>query len=177
MIFAPFTGKDNHGKPITFAAGLLANEGTESFSWLFNQFVKCMGSAPKLIVTDQDLAMKSAIQNVLVNTRHRWCMWHIMNKLADKVSKVLRANEDFKKELSDCVWSELIEPEEFEVTWKGIMEKYGLEGDDWFEPMFASRKFWVPAYFRDFPMSSLMRTTSVSESQNIFFQEVLQIKS
>ncbi|XP_042013988.1 protein FAR1-RELATED SEQUENCE 5-like [Salvia splendens] len=170
MIFAPFTGKDNHGKPITFAAALLANEGTESFSWVFEQFVKCMGSAPKLIITDQDPAMRGAIEQVMSNTRHRWCMWHIMVKLADKVGKDLRADERFKKELNSCVWSELIEPHEFEAAWNEVMNKYGLTGVGWFRKMFATRKMWVPAYFRDFPMSSLIKTTSVSESQNMFFK-------
>ncbi|XP_047943097.1 protein FAR1-RELATED SEQUENCE 5-like [Salvia hispanica] len=110
MIFAPFTGKDNHGRPVTFAAGLLSKENADSFSWLFKQFVKCMGVAPKLIVTDQDLGMKVAIAEVLLSTRHRWCMWHIMNKVADKLPKNMLGSEELKKELNACVWSELIEP-------------------------------------------------------------------
>ncbi|XP_047979276.1 protein FAR1-RELATED SEQUENCE 5-like [Salvia hispanica] len=36
--------------------------------------------------------------------------------------------------------------------------------------MFEDREFWVPAYFRDFPMGSLLRTTSMSESENSFFK-------
>ncbi|XP_042059459.1 protein FAR1-RELATED SEQUENCE 5-like [Salvia splendens] len=111
MIFAPFTGKYNHGKPITFAAALLANEGTESFSWVLEKFVKCMGSTPKLIITDQDPAMRGAIEQV-----------------SDKVGKDLRADDQFKKELNSCVWSELIEPHEFEAAWNEVMNKYGLTG-------------------------------------------------
>ncbi|XP_042051660.1 protein FAR1-RELATED SEQUENCE 5-like [Salvia splendens] len=170
MIFAPFTGKDNHGRPVTFAAGLLSKENANSFSWLFNQFVKCMGVAPKLIVTDQDLGMKVAVEEVLVNTRHRWCMWHVMNKVADKLPKNMLGSEQLKMELNACVWSELIEPDAFEETWHAIMERYGLTNNVWFSSMFASRKFWVPAFFRDFPMSSLIKTTSISESQNNFFK-------
>ncbi|XP_042056341.1 protein FAR1-RELATED SEQUENCE 5-like [Salvia splendens] len=170
MIFAPFTGKDNHGRPVTFAAGLLSKENANSFSWLFNQFVKCMGVAPKLIVTDQDLGMKVAVEEVLVNTRHRWCMWHVMNKVADKLPKNMLGSEQLKKELNACVWSELIEPDAFEETWHAIMERYGLTNNVWFSSMFASRKFWVPAFFREFPMSSLIKTTSISESQNNFFK-------
>ncbi|XP_047949193.1 protein FAR1-RELATED SEQUENCE 5-like [Salvia hispanica] len=170
MIFAPFTGKDNHGRPVTFAAGLLSKENADSFSWLFKQFVKCMGVAPKLIVTDQDLGMKVAIAEVLLSTRHRWCMWHIMNKVADKLPKNMLGSEELKKELNACVWSELIEPDAFEESWHAIMERYGLANNDWFSSMFASRKFWVPAFFRDFPMSSLIKTTSLSESQNSFFK-------
>ncbi|XP_057770749.1 protein FAR1-RELATED SEQUENCE 5-like [Salvia miltiorrhiza] len=33
MIFAPFTGKDNHGGCVTFAAGLLSREDVSSYSW------------------------------------------------------------------------------------------------------------------------------------------------
>ncbi|KAG6389026.1 hypothetical protein SASPL_150467 [Salvia splendens] len=43
--------------------------------------------------------------------------------------------------------------------------------------MFASQKFWVPAFFRDFPMSSLIKTTSISESQNIFFKRYSKSRS
>ncbi|XP_042022921.1 protein FAR-RED IMPAIRED RESPONSE 1-like [Salvia splendens] len=114
--------------------------------------------------------MKVAIEEVLVNTRHRWCMWLVMNKVADKLSKNMLGSEELKKELNACVWSELMEPDAFEETWHAIMERYGLANNDWFSSMFASRKFWVPAFFRDFPMSSLIKTTSLSESQNSFFK-------
>ncbi|XP_042035250.1 protein FAR-RED IMPAIRED RESPONSE 1-like [Salvia splendens] len=79
-------------------------------------------------------------------------------------------SEQLKKELNACVWSELIEPDAFEETWHAIMERYGLANNDWFSSMFASRKFCVPAFFCDFPMSSLIKTTSLSESQNSFFK-------
>ncbi|XP_042012170.1 uncharacterized protein LOC121760595 [Salvia splendens] len=140
MIFAPFTGKDNHGRHVTFAAGLLSKENANFFSWLFNQFVKCMGVAPKLIVTDQDLGMKVAVEEVLVNTRHRWCMRHVMNKVADKLPKNMLGSEQLKKELNACVWSELIEPDAFEETWHAIMERYGLANNVWFSSIIASSK-------------------------------------
>ncbi|XP_042033095.1 protein FAR1-RELATED SEQUENCE 5-like [Salvia splendens] len=86
-VFAPFTGKDNQGRPVTFGAGLLSKENALSFEWLFEKFVKCMGAAPKLIITDQDLGMKVAVDSVLVDIRHRWCMWHIMFKVVEKLPK------------------------------------------------------------------------------------------
>lgn len=170
MIFAPFTGKDNHGRPVTFAAGLLSKEDSESFSWLFKEFVACMGAAPKLMITDQDLGMKVAIKRVFPDTRHRWCMWHIMLKLSDKVSKELHANEDFKKDLNYYVWSKVIEPKVFEEGWGEIMATYDLRDEAWFKIMFKLRKFWVPAFFRDFPLSGLLRTTSISECENSFYK-------
>ncbi|XP_042016151.1 protein FAR1-RELATED SEQUENCE 5-like [Salvia splendens] len=170
MIFAPFTGKDNHSRAVTFGAGLLSSEGRDSYSWLFGCFVRCMGIAPKMIITDQDWGMKLAVQQVLLQTRHRWCMWHIMVKVSDKLPKSLLGSEDFKKEFNACVWSDLLEPDEFDIIWNDIMERYGLEDVHWFGSMFEDRELWVPAYFRDFPMGSLLRTTSMSESENSFFK-------
>ncbi|XP_041995684.1 protein FAR1-RELATED SEQUENCE 5-like [Salvia splendens] len=93
-----------------------------------------------------------------------------MNKVADKLLKNMLGSEQLKKELNACVWSELIEPDAFEETWHVIMERYGLTNNVWFSSMFASRKFLVQAFFHDFPMSSLIKTTSISESQNSFFK-------
>ncbi|XP_042056280.1 protein FAR1-RELATED SEQUENCE 5-like [Salvia splendens] len=156
MIFCPFTGKDNHGRPVTFAAGLVSNEKTGAFGWLFRHFVECMGIAPKMIVTDQDNGMRSAIEEVLVGTRHRWCMWHIMHKLATKVPNRLLRDEAFKKEFSACVWSDLLEPDEFEEEWKRVVESHGLEDFDWFNSLYEHR------------------TTSISESENSFYKRFLK---
>ncbi|XP_047938722.1 uncharacterized protein LOC125186403 [Salvia hispanica] len=57
------------------------------------------------------------------------------------------------------------------------MERYGMEEVDWFKTMFDQRARWVPAYFRDFPMGSLIRTTSVSESENSFYKTFTKPRS
>ena len=74
MIFAPFTGKDNHGKLVTFGAALMSGEDAESYSWVLQKFKDCMGASPSLIITDQDLGLKVAVRQLLPNTRHRLCM-------------------------------------------------------------------------------------------------------
>ncbi|KAL2937875.1 Protein FAR1-RELATED SEQUENCE 3 [Bienertia sinuspersici] len=71
MVFAPFTGLDHHGKCVTFGVGLLANEHVESFTWLFQCFLKGMGGfEPTSLMTDQDPAMKVAIDKA----NHPTCM-------------------------------------------------------------------------------------------------------
>ncbi|XP_042041333.1 protein FAR1-RELATED SEQUENCE 5-like [Salvia splendens] len=174
MIFTHFTGKDNHGRPVTFAVGLVCSEKTGAFAWLFRHFVECMGVAPKMIVTDQDMGMRSAIEEVIVGTRHRWCMWHIMHKLANKVPNRLLRDDEFKKEFNACVWSDLVEPDEFEDEWNRLVEQHQLEDIDWFNTLYAYRQFWIPAYFRDFPIGSMIRTTSISESENSFYKNFLK---
>ena len=85
MVFVPFTGIDNHKKCVTFGAGMLLREDTEAYTWLLKSFMKAHGKQPKMIVTDQDGAMKLAIEAVLTESKHRLCMWHITQKIPGKV--------------------------------------------------------------------------------------------
>ncbi|KAL2894424.1 Protein FAR1-RELATED SEQUENCE 5 [Bienertia sinuspersici] len=117
MVFAPFTGVDNSKSCVTFAATLLYREDTESFVWLFEAFRAAMSDCdPTCIITDQDPAMKIAIERVFDSsrTRHSLCMWHIMKKIPEKVGPTLAQNEDFMSEFCNCVWSKHTEPEEFD---------------------------------------------------------------
>ncbi|XP_019171056.1 PREDICTED: protein FAR1-RELATED SEQUENCE 5-like [Ipomoea nil] len=49
-----------------------------------NRYNLAMGMEPRIIVTDQDPAMKVAIPRVFKQARHRYCMWHIMCKVGEK---------------------------------------------------------------------------------------------
>ncbi|KAJ0627849.1 protein FAR1-RELATED SEQUENCE 5-like [Helianthus annuus] len=172
MVFVPFTGIDNHCRNVTLGAGLLASESIESYKWLLQSFLDSFGKKPKVVVTDQDPAMKQAIEAVFDKSRHRLCMWHIMKKVADKVGHELCNNEEFKRRMCDIVWTDSIAPETFEIEWKLIMIEFGLTENKWIDDMFGMRSSWIPAFYRYEPMSGLMRTTSRSESENHFFCQV-----
>ncbi|XP_021719466.1 protein FAR1-RELATED SEQUENCE 5-like [Chenopodium quinoa] len=68
LVFCSFTGVDNHKRCVTFCAALLSKEDVESFVWLFQTFLKCMGREPSCIITDLDPVMGIAIQKVF--TKH-----------------------------------------------------------------------------------------------------------
>ncbi|XP_057775291.1 protein FAR1-RELATED SEQUENCE 5-like [Salvia miltiorrhiza] len=70
MIFTPFTGRDNHGRCISFGAAIISNEDTESYAWVFDKFVEIMGRAPGVLITDQDPAVKKAVASSWKETRH-----------------------------------------------------------------------------------------------------------
>lgn len=85
MVFVPFTAIDNHRRCVTVAAGLLKNETTASYIWLLKAFIKVFGRAPNIVVTNQDGAMRNAIEAELAGSKHRLFMWHITQKLPGKV--------------------------------------------------------------------------------------------
>ncbi|GJX84147.1 FAR1-related sequence 5-like protein [Tanacetum coccineum] len=85
MVFVPFTGIDNHLKCVNFGSGMLLREDTEAYTWLLTSFMTAHEKQPTMVVTDQDGAMKRAIEAVLTESTHRLCMWHIMQKVLAKV--------------------------------------------------------------------------------------------
>ncbi|XP_019173845.1 PREDICTED: protein FAR1-RELATED SEQUENCE 5-like [Ipomoea nil] len=169
LVFVPFTRIDNHKRSITFGAGLLTREDVDSYVWLLERFKKTMRHEPICVVTDQDPAVKIAVARVFGTSKHRFCMWHIMCKVGEKVGPVLAKDDVFRRKLNGIVWNKSIDSKTFEDLWNRIIEEYGLGDNDWFRYLFESRTFWASPYFHDEFMSGFVRTTSRSESQNSFF--------
>ncbi|XP_057545983.1 protein FAR1-RELATED SEQUENCE 5-like [Amaranthus tricolor] len=173
QIFVPFTGVDHHKKCVTFAVGLISREDVSSYTWLFESFLRAMnGKQPDSIIIDQDPAIKIALPNVFDKFVHKFCCWHIMKKLTDKVSIELRNDDEFLRRINRLVYNRDNEPHEFEDQWSKMMSDYehaNLRNNDWLNSMYDIREMWVPAYFRDLYMGGLFRTTSRSESENNFF--------
>ncbi|GKB66636.1 FAR1-related sequence 5-like protein [Tanacetum coccineum] len=85
MKFVPFIGIDNHGKCVTLGSEMLLHEDTKSYTWLLTTFMTAFLKEPTMIMTDQDGAMKRAIESVFTKAKHRLCMWHIMQKIPSKI--------------------------------------------------------------------------------------------
>ncbi|XP_019191175.1 PREDICTED: protein FAR1-RELATED SEQUENCE 5-like [Ipomoea nil] len=86
-----------------------------------NRYDLAMGMEPRIIVTNQDPAMKVAIPRVFKQARHRYCMWHIMCKVGEKAGPTLNKNEEFKNKLNSIIWTSCLEPPDFEKresSWK-----------------------------------------------------------
>ncbi|XP_019153544.1 PREDICTED: protein FAR1-RELATED SEQUENCE 9-like [Ipomoea nil] len=169
LVFVPFTGVDNHKRSITFGSGLIAREDVESYEWLLKNFKNAKGYAPRCVITDQDPALKIAVPNIMPETRHRFCMWHIMEKVGDKAGIALAKNMEFRKALNNIVWDETLSAPEFELQWAEVMKAYNLVDHRWFEQMYKARESCIPTYFQDIFMGGLLKTTSHSESENSYF--------
>ena len=85
MVFVPFTGIDNNKRCVTFGAGLLCNEEADSYVWLLECFLRAFKTQPKIVLSDQDSAMRIAIRQVFNKSIHRFFLWHITSKLQIKV--------------------------------------------------------------------------------------------
>nr|KAJ0200629.1 hypothetical protein LSAT_V11C600327250 [Lactuca sativa] len=131
LVFVPFIVIDHHKSSVTI--GFLKDYSNKQ---------------PLLVLTDQDAAIKQAIDSLFVE---------------------FLKNTDFKKMFNKLVWDIYIEHYIFERSWQLLMKEFNLEDERWFKDIFENKEAWIPAYFNDFPRCWLMKTTSRSESINSFF--------
>ncbi|RYR09817.1 hypothetical protein Ahy_B05g078234 [Arachis hypogaea] len=111
----------------TFGCALLQNEEICAFQWLFRTWVKCMEKAP----------MRSALETILPNTRHRWCIWHILKKISHKLISYRRFNQ-----LNTCMKRIVFESKSknsFERDWHDFIEEYDLYNSRWLNDSIDSR--------------------------------------
>ncbi|XP_074318376.1 protein FAR1-RELATED SEQUENCE 5-like [Silene latifolia] len=149
-----------------------AVENEHYFDWVFKRFLVAMGGKePEYIITDQDAGIIKSVKNVFKTARHRFCMWHIMNKVPVKYGGTTKDYPEFIKKLNAIIWDDELEPDEFDVRWGEIMKEHVVSKSAWFEEVYLKRRQWVMAHCRDLTMGSVMRTTQRSESENSFFKK------
>ncbi|XP_056690201.1 protein FAR1-RELATED SEQUENCE 5-like [Spinacia oleracea] len=122
MAFAPFVGVNHHGKSIVFAAALISHEDTDSFVWVFEEWLKCMGKPPKGILTDQDKAIGRAISEVFPRVPHRLCLWHMLQNASRNLGKL--AEWKSIDTLIRTAVHDMLDPNEFDEAWCLVMDKY-----------------------------------------------------
>jgi hypothetical protein len=171
MPFASFIGINHHGESIILGCGLLSSEDTDSFVWVFRQWLQSMYDiAPKAIIMDQCQAIRRAIEIVFPETVHRWCIWHITMKLSVKLAG-LEAYQNIKHSLLKAVHDSMT-VEEFEEKWNHIITLHHLEENEWLAKLYEERERWVPAFLNS-NLFAGMSSTQRSESMNAFFDGYL----
>ncbi|KAG2711955.1 hypothetical protein I3760_04G102500 [Carya illinoinensis] len=169
MPFVSFSGVNHHHQIIMFGCALLVNETVESYIWLLRTWQEVMlGKAPETLITDDNKVMAKAIAEVLPNTAHRLCLWHILQKCSEHLAHIYNKFPDFQKDFRHCI-HETITIDEFEEEWTSILVKYVLVDNTWLQNLYRQRDMWVPAYLRR-TFCAGMSTTQKNESMNKFFK-------
>ncbi|XP_037410395.1 protein FAR1-RELATED SEQUENCE 5-like, partial [Triticum dicoccoides] len=124
MPCAPFIGINNHNQLLQFGCGLVRNEDTDGYVWLFKTFLECMdGLAPMNIITNQDFSMRAGIEQVFPLVVHRHCRWHIIRKAEETLGPFFADRPDLHKEFELWVDHSLT-VEEFERSWMAMTETH-----------------------------------------------------
>jgi hypothetical protein len=170
LSFAPFVSITGHANTCLFACAFMQDQTTSTFTWVFEQFLESVGGKhPKTIITDQDKAMRAAIDQVFPNTIHRNCFFHIKSKCYQKNLKVFAAKAGLPERFEDTVNFSLTE-NEFEMPWKEMITEFKLENNKYFNKMWTNRQRSIPVYFKHdfFPF---ICSTGRSEGTNSRFKD------
>lgn len=90
-----FSTKDNFGftysTPLVVISGVnnlypSNNEQQSTYSWILLNFKEVLGKEPRVIYSDGDLSLGSAIGQIFPDVEHRLCSWHLARNLSRKFS-------------------------------------------------------------------------------------------
>lgn len=175
MPFAPFVGVNNHYQSMLLGCALIADETKSTFSWVMKTWLRAMGGqGPKVIITDQDKALKGAVEEIFPNARHCFSLWHVLEKIPEALSHVIRRHENFVRKFNKCIFKSWTD-EQFDMKWWKMVSRFELQEDSWIHSLYEDRKKWVPIFMRETFFAG-MSTTQRAESVNSFFDKYIHKK-
>ncbi|KAF1877523.1 hypothetical protein Lal_00040239 [Lupinus albus] len=147
-----------------------------SFRWALKSFLNFFKRKyPRTILTYQEHAIKEAISTELPNTKHAFCIWHIVSKFPIWFSFSLGPKyDDFKSEFYRLY--NLESASDFEQQWKMMVDNLDLRKDHHIVSLYSHRQFWASAYLKDYFFAG-MTTTGRSESINSYIKKFLNVKT
>jgi zinc finger SWIM domain-containing protein 3 len=168
-----FLGLNHHRETVIFGATLLYDETIESFIWLFETFLEAISEKrPITIFTDQDAAMAAAIQEVMPDTYHALCSWHMWQNANRHLGYLLKGRSQFNKDFLACIY-EYDDEDEFLSAWNIMLEKYDARENKWLIGIFQLKEKWAQAYVKR-TFTAGMRSTQLSERFNCNLKDCLQ---
>ncbi|XP_028106483.1 protein FAR-RED IMPAIRED RESPONSE 1-like [Camellia sinensis] len=74
-------------------------------------------------------AMQNAIEVVFPQSQHRWCLWHIMKKIPEKLRGYAQY-EFIKFALQNAIY-DCFTKDEFDKEWQAMIAKFKLDDNEW----------------------------------------------
>lgn len=165
-----FVGVNQHIQPTLLGCALIADETVYTFVWILQTWLIAVGErAPRVILTDQNNAIKAAVGAVLPDTRHCFSLWRVLEKIPQQLEYLSLWQDSFVVKFYKCIFRSWTE-EQFEKRWWKLVDRFHLRELQWLQSLYEDRKYWVPMFMRGVPFASLSEA-SRSESLNSLFDK------
>ncbi|GAB2276986.1 Protein FAR1-RELATED SEQUENCE 4 [Dionaea muscipula] len=171
-----FIGVNHHIQPILLGCALIGDGTVYTYIWLLKTWLMAMGGqAPRVILTDQNNALKAAISAVLLGTRHCLSLWHVLEVIPLRLEYMSLWLDGLMEKFHKCVFRSWTE-EEFTNRWLKLIEKFKLDEDEWMRSLYEDRFLWVPVFLRSVSFAGLS-TPSRAESLNSLFDKYINAET
>ncbi|KAE8655895.1 hypothetical protein F3Y22_tig00117016pilonHSYRG00393 [Hibiscus syriacus] len=122
----PIVGVKHQHNIIVFATAIIADETSQSFEWVLQNFLEAMmNKSPISVVIDGDRAMQRAIKSVIPYAKHILCSWHLSRNAQANIG-----DTKFTATFSKCMaswWT----TEEFNIQWCSVVSEFNVEKHPW----------------------------------------------
>ncbi|KAE8685821.1 hypothetical protein F3Y22_tig00111092pilonHSYRG00106 [Hibiscus syriacus] len=166
----PIVGVNHHHNTIVFATAIIADETSQSFKWVLQNFLEAMmNKLPISVVTDGDRAMQRAIKSVIPNAKHILCYWHLSRNAQANIG-----DPKFTAAFSKCMvswWT----TDEFDIQWRSVVSEFNVEKHPWVIEKGNTQYLWAQAYLTGHFFANI-RSTQRCESMNASLAIVLKHK-
>ncbi|KAE8683422.1 hypothetical protein F3Y22_tig00111208pilonHSYRG00190 [Hibiscus syriacus] len=156
----PIVGVNHHHNTIVFATAIIADETSQSFEWVLQNFLEAMmNKSPISVITDGDRAMQRAIKSVIPYAKHRLCSWHLSRNAQANIG-----DPKFTASFSKCMaswWT----TKEFDIQWHSVVSEFNVQKHPWVIEKGNTRHLWAQAYLTGHFFSNI-RSTQRCESMN-----------
>ncbi|XP_042059618.1 protein FAR1-RELATED SEQUENCE 5-like [Salvia splendens] len=151
---AVFSGFNHHRRVVIFGASLLYDKTIASFKWLFETFLEVHKHKRHLTVfTDQDLAMAKALHEVMPETFHGLCTWHLMQNGIKHLGNLMKEGSYFLIDFKRCMFG--FEDEiKFEEAWSNLLTQYNLQDSTWLKQLYSVKAKWARCYIKAFTIAA-----------------------
>ncbi|KAE8673499.1 hypothetical protein F3Y22_tig00111783pilonHSYRG00541 [Hibiscus syriacus] len=166
----PIVGVNHHHNTIVFATAIIADETSQSFEWVLQNFLEAMmNKSPISVVTDGDRAMQRAIKSVIPYAKHRLCSWHLSRNAQANIG-----DPKFTAAFSKCMaswWT----TKEFDIQWRSVVSEFNVQKHPWVIEKGNTRHLWAQAYLTGHFFANI-RSTQRCESMNVSLAIALKHK-
>ena len=123
------------------------------------------GKAPKTIITDHYVSMRTSIPSVFPDATHRNCFFHILKKSEEKCGRSFATKFNLHADFIDILRNSLT-VQEFELLWQEMIVKYDVGNLKYHKAMWENRNKFVPVYFKsDFSHSYILQLEVRGQTQ------------
>jgi zinc finger SWIM domain-containing protein 3 len=135
-----FTGFNYHRGVVIFGVALLYDEMVESFKRLLKSFLDAHASKkPQSIFRDQDAAMAKPLIEVMPETWHGLCTWHIMQNGIKHLGNFMKNGSHFLRDYKACMF-EYEDEAEFQNAWDEMIQQYNVGLVSWLVDIYKLKK-------------------------------------
>ncbi|KAG6437731.1 hypothetical protein SASPL_102657 [Salvia splendens] len=160
-----FSGFNHHRKAMIFGASLLYDETSASFNRLFETFLEAhKHKRPLTVFTNQDQAMAKALNEVMSDTFHGLCTWHLMQNGIKHLGNLMKEGSCFLTDFKRCMYG-FEDETQFEEAWGTLLSEFKLRDNTWLKHVYNVKEKWACCYMNN-AFTLGMRSTQLSESVN-----------